>query len=85
MKKVFSLLLVFMISITLVGCGETLTEEKVIDYIEVNQSTIDESYTIDDFTLEGIEIYLYYTDETFERISLNENMISSSDLSKLTK
>jgi hypothetical protein len=75
MFKSMKYIVFFAMLLFLVACNEVITEKGVLS-IEVDQSSIIESYYIEDFDLSTIKIVVTYTDETTEVISLDLAMIS---------
>ena len=76
---------VFLISfglVLLVGCGETV-EEKLIESIDIDQTSLSELHDVRFFSIEDLELIVYYTDQTFEKIQASSYMLSSTDLEKL--
>ncbi len=81
MKKIFALFIVFVVSLTIVGCNNDTTVES----ISVIESTIPETILISEVNekLNTIKIEVTKTDKNKETIYLKSEMISSEDLKKL--
>ncbi len=66
-------------------CGEINWANKLADYIEVVEETIEIAYEYDEFELSMIKIKVYYTDGNEREIPLSSDMLSEKDAEKLTK
>ncbi|MCF7929915.1 MAG: hypothetical protein K9L02_00190 [Acholeplasmataceae bacterium] len=81
MRRSILILLALFLSISLIGCKSDSIKE--IDSISVDTNTLKEAYESGNFSIEEIEIFVYYLHGSFEKIGLTEDMISASDLEKL--
>ena len=82
MKKFLKVFLISFGLVLLVGCGETV-EEKLIESIDIDQTSLSELHDVRFFSIEDLELIVYYTDQTFEKIQASSYMLSSTDLEKL--
>ena len=76
MKKIKWCLILVLSVFFLFGC----TRGDKITSIEVEQSSVKESYTFDDFDLSKINLIVNLSNNTFKKVTLNDTMLSISDL-----
>lgn len=99
-KKIFSLIIVFLLSLTLVACGSCNKEDdddqvnddnnqvdESVSNISIDQSTIPTSISKQelDSILGSIKVIVSKNDSTTETIALSKSMLSSEDQAKLSE
>ena len=72
------------IIVFLAGC-KAGSADSTIEEITVDGMTIDEEYTVGDVNIENWEIIFQMSDDTTEKIFVDESMISNDDLEKLSE
>lgn len=93
MKKMrFSILVLGLLGILLVGCENQPVEEDqssenddIVTSIEIDSNTHMDDYLIDEFSLEDIDLILMKKDDTSEKIPLNSSMIENEHLELLNE
>jgi hypothetical protein len=78
MKLITKIFLFLGISLFLVGCDEIQTNKQITS-IEIDQSTLSESYDVESFDLSTIKLIVNYSDDTSITMNLSEDLLSSED------
>ena len=82
MKKILFMLFGLLMTITLFGCNNNT--QITITEVSFDSSVLSESYHIDEFNIEEYELIVKFSDGSTSRVTITMNMISSSDLEKLS-
>lgn len=83
MKRALQLIVLLVMAIGLVSCGEDLFS-KEISSIVVDQSSVSESYDIESFDISTIHLVVNYTDGTSSVIQISEEYLSLDDINALS-
>ncbi|MDD4213053.1 MAG: InlB B-repeat-containing protein, partial [Bacilli bacterium] len=81
--KKIGILVLFMVSIFILSGCEFLTSQSTITSIEVEATTLEDSYDIDTFELSSISIKVSFSDGKFQSIPITEAMLSNEHLALL--
>ena len=82
-KKIGALVL-FMFSIFILSGCEFITSQDTVTSIEVEATTLEDSYDIDTFELSSISIKVSFSDGKFQSIPITEAMLSNEHLALLS-
>lgn len=77
-RKIFFVILLFVLFFS--SCQ---TSEKTIQSIGIDSISMIEEFVIDEFTISDLTLRIEYSDGTISNINVSENMLSDSDLAKL--
>ncbi|MCK9470796.1 MAG: hypothetical protein M0Q88_03460 [Bacilli bacterium] len=81
-NKIVALVL-FMFSIFILSGCEFITSKETVTSIEVEATTLEDSYDIDTFELSSISIKVSFSDGKFQSIPITEAMLSNEHLALL--
>ncbi|NMA05195.1 MAG: hypothetical protein GX931_02355, partial [Acholeplasmataceae bacterium] len=82
LRKIRNLLVIIVSFFVLAGC-DSLTSNAKITSIEVDTTSLEESYDLDNFDLSSIKIKVFYTDGEYKLIPLTKEMLLSEQQSLL--
>jgi len=82
-RKIGALLLLLFSIFTLAAC-QNITEEVTVESIQVEISTLNPNYNVDDFDLSTISIRVAFSDGKFQIIPITESMLTEEHLSLLS-
>ncbi len=82
LKKIRNLLMLVVSIFILTGC-DVINSQLPISSIEIDGTTLEDSYEIDNFDLSSIKIKVSFSDGTFKVLPLTKEMLSSEHLSLL--
>ncbi|MCK9470872.1 MAG: InlB B-repeat-containing protein [Bacilli bacterium] len=82
-KKIGTLVLFVIIILVLSGC-DLFTSQETVTSIEVEATTLEDSYDIDTFELSSISIKVSFSDGKFQSIPITEAMLSNEHLALLS-
>ncbi|HKL94986.1 MAG TPA: InlB B-repeat-containing protein, partial [Haploplasma sp.] len=82
-RKIGVLLLLLFSIFTLAAC-QNITEEVTVESIQVETSTLNPNYNVDDFDLSTISIRVTFSDGKFQIIPITESMLTEEHLSLLS-
>jgi len=85
MKK-FYLLITLLFSFLFISCNEiedVVKDERVIEDIVVDVSTIPNEITISEFDIEDIKFKVSFSDDSYKDISVTKEMLNQSEIDKL--
>ncbi|HHX00476.1 MAG TPA: hypothetical protein GX740_04140, partial [Acholeplasmataceae bacterium] len=81
-KKIGAIVL-FMFSIFILSGCDSITSQETVTSIEVEATTLEDSYDIDTFELSSISIKVSFSDGKFQSIPITEAMLSNEHLALL--
>lgn len=76
-----ALMIALFLCVFLMGCESS---PKTITSIKVDSSSIKDNVDISDFNISDLKIIVFYSDDTFDIISVTESMLTPSDIAKLS-
>lgn len=82
--KIIGTLVLFMFSIFILSGCEFITSQETVTSIEVEATTLEDSYDIDTFELSSISIKVSFSNGKFQSIPITEAMLSNEHLALLS-